>query len=311
MVRTSKVVATLLALFAASCGPTPLNMSSLGGSWYVWKPAQLLIEAGHQQQVLYREWKSSRVRVSEDFSSHHYYSGVDCLLWESSFGGPHIVYAGCRDRTPIVVVVMDGLEHWNMEAGGLVHVEKDRVNADGVPVRPTRIFTPAAIAAAAAQQPEFVPDAAAAVTDLAPSEVTVPVDPAAADAFGQTALHEAVRWYERDDPLPLVDALIQHGADVNAVDKYGRTALMGAAKLTHADVVRRLIQAGAYVNARDIDGTTALMEAGGALYNQVDMVQALLRAGANKTYRDKYGHTAFDMIRSNTDPQLKVLLAVE
>jgi len=41
------------------------------------------------------------------------------------------------------------------------------------------------------------------------------------------------------------------------------------------------------------------------------MVTLLLQRGANKYVRDKYGHTAFDAIRSNTDPQLKVLLATE
>ena len=286
-------------------------MSSLGGSWYVYKPASLLIEAGHQQQVLYREWKHGRVRIAEDIASQHYYSGVDCLLWESVIGGPDIVYAGCRDRVPIVVVVTEDLEHWSMEFRGLVRVEDDRVSADGVPIRPTLIFTPAAIAAAAAQQPEFTPGAEAALVDLEPIESSVPVDVHAIDIIGRTALHNAAAWYEREDPLPLVNALIEHGADVNAVDKYGWTALMIAAGLTHADVVRRLIEAGADVLARNENGETALMKAAGALDNQLEMVTLLLQRGANKYVRDKYGHTAFDAIRSNTDPQLKVLLATE
>jgi ankyrin repeat protein len=131
------------------------------------------------------------------------------------------------------------------------------------------------------------------------------------DIIGRTALHNAAGWFEREDPLPLVNALIEHGADVNAVDKYGFTALMIAADRTHANVVRRLIEAGASVLARNKGNETALMKAAGAIDNQVEMVTMLLRAGADKTVRDQYGHTAFDAIRSNTDPQLKELLAVQ
>ena len=54
---------------------------------------------------------------------------------------------------------------------------------------------------------------------------------------------------------------IQNGADVNAKDIYGWTALMWVAVRGHTETARVLIQNGADVNARDIHGYTALMTA--------------------------------------------------
>ncbi|MBQ1960542.1 MAG: ankyrin repeat domain-containing protein, partial [Akkermansia sp.] len=61
--------------------------------------------------------------------------------------------------------------------------------------------------------------------------------------------------------LQAVDALIKAGANVNAQDEDGNTALMDAADEGHTAVVLRLIQAGADVNARDDEGETALRKA--------------------------------------------------
>ncbi|MGO9568404.1 MAG: ankyrin repeat domain-containing protein [Desulfomonilaceae bacterium] len=48
------------------------------------------------------------------------------------------------------------------------------------------------------------------------------------------------------------------GADVNAKDNHGWTALMEAAKTGHLDVVKLLLDEGADVNAKDNYGWTAL-----------------------------------------------------
>ena len=54
-------------------------------------------------------------------------------------------------------------------------------------------------------------------------------------------------------------AFIEAGADVNAKDKNGKTALMIAAQNTISNAVRVLIDAGADVNVKDNNGKTALM----------------------------------------------------
>jgi ankyrin repeat protein len=59
------------------------------------------------------------------------------------------------------------------------------------------------------------------------------------------------------DGLQVVELLLQKGAPVNAVDDRGRTALMNAAELGHAAIVRRLLSAGADPTLRDKDGKTA------------------------------------------------------
>src|SRR5205809_551446 len=55
-----------------------------------------------------------------------------------------------------------------------------------------------------------------------------------------------------------VEALLKKGAYVNAKDKTGWTALMGAARKGHSDTVRALLEKGAYANAKDNNGWTAL-----------------------------------------------------
>ncbi len=98
---------------------------------------------------------------------------------------------------------------------------------------------------------------------------------------GMTALHWAA---ERGD-LPLTDALIRAHANVNVstlIDAY--TPLLIAAKSGHADVVRELIKAGANVNAVAGTGATALHLA--AQSGSVDAVAALLDKGADPNAKE-------------------------
>ncbi len=55
-----------------------------------------------------------------------------------------------------------------------------------------------------------------------------------------------------------VKRLIEEGADVNARDRVGETALMGASWNGHTEVVKLLIEAEADINAQDNWGHTAL-----------------------------------------------------
>ena len=58
-----------------------------------------------------------------------------------------------------------------------------------------------------------------------------------------------------------VESLIKKGAEVNAVDDYGFTALMHASRHGNTKIAKLLINKGADVNVDDIGGWTALMHA--------------------------------------------------
>lgn len=64
-----------------------------------------------------------------------------------------------------------------------------------------------------------------------------------------------------DGNLPMLRRMIEDGANVNAKDRVGITALMYAAFDKRKDVVDLLIEKGANVNATGVDNVTALMAA--------------------------------------------------
>ena len=78
-----------------------------------------------------------------------------------------------------------------------------------------------------------------------------------------------------------VEALLKAGAEIEAKDKDGRTALMLAAQYGHADTVRLLLAQGARADARDKRGWNAYMLAllspsGGIIHTVHDNVLKLL-----------------------------------
>ena len=79
----------------------------------------------------------------------------------------------------------------------------------------------------------------------------------ARDQDGSTPLHCAV-WKGH---LPMVEALVNAGADVNAQnenDHWGTTPLHAAAHANQAAIAQLLIDRGANVNAKDREGRTPL-----------------------------------------------------
>ena len=90
-----------------------------------------------------------------------------------------------------------------------------------------------------------------------------------------------------------VRALIRAGADVNAVDKDGKTALMRAVCKGHEEIVKLLLKAGTDVRAADKDGSTALM--GAARWGYEETVKLLLKAGADVHAADRDGSTALTL----------------
>jgi ankyrin repeat protein len=111
----------------------------------------------------------------------------------------------------------------------------------------------------------------------------------AQDDTGATALVHAARRGQTESARILLDA----GANVNTPDKHGRTALMYAARNGYPACTALLLARRALVNTRDKSGDTALLLA--ARYaGDPQVVRALLQAGADNNVKDGKSRSAFD-----------------
>ena len=108
--------------------------------------------------------------------------------------------------------------------------------------------------------------------------------------YGMTALHYAVRGGK----LPLIQLLLNRGAQVDALDESALTPLLHLSKTrSKADpipVMALLVSSGANVNARDESASTLLMYF--ARQGHAEAVQWLLAHGADRDARNKSGKTA-------------------
>ena len=111
--------------------------------------------------------------------------------------------------------------------------------------------------------------------------------------------------------LAAMDALLTAGADINARDQHGQTALMNAASDGQIEVVRLLADRGADLNHRAKYGLTAVMLA--VVRGHTEVVRILVEAGADLMPVGTgapgfHGKTATDLARARGDAQLLELL---
>ncbi|CAH0120618.1 hypothetical protein PAE9249_03139 [Paenibacillus sp. CECT 9249] len=84
--------------------------------------------------------------------------------------------------------------------------------------------------------------------------------------------------------------LLQEGADINATDGSGRTAVLAATRNNRADTVKALIQQGADINIRDNSLDNVLLYAGASGY--LEIVKLAIDAGADTKLTNRFGGTA-------------------
>jgi uncharacterized protein len=118
---------------------------------------------------------------------------------------------------------------------------------------------------------------------------------------------DAVRRRSVDE----LQRLLNVGADVNARDEYGQTALMLAAVNGHAPLVELLVGRGADLDHTAKYGLGALMLA--VVNGHVDVVRTLVRAGANPELRGSgapgfAGKTALDLAVARDEPEMVAIL---
>ena len=94
----------------------------------------------------------------------------------------------------------------------------------------------------------------------------------------------------RHNDLTQVQQLLADGADIEAADTHGNTALMISAAYGYAELARLLIDHGAEVNARGYIGNTALIDAVQEGYAEI--ARLLLDSGADVNARNQYGTSA-------------------
>ena len=91
-----------------------------------------------------------------------------------------------------------------------------------------------------------------------------------------------------------VQFLIDRGADVNAINELGDSALIDVASLGNDEIADILLKHGADPNAASDARDNAMHAAAGS--GNARLVELLLKAGANARYRTTLGETVFDAL---------------
>ena len=113
--------------------------------------------------------------------------------------------------------------------------------------------------------------------------------------------YDAVTIAAVANDIDMLDTVLRLGASAaNVTSPYDGTALIAAAHLGHAEVVRRLIEAGAPLDHVNNLGWTALMESvvlGDGGPDHVATARLLVQAGADRIIADRGGRTPLDHAR--------------
>jgi ankyrin repeat protein len=124
----------------------------------------------------------------------------------------------------------------------------------------------------------------------------------AKDDFGRTALIFAI---QNGGQTSIVKALLDRGADANATLADGRTPLM--LSIDSPDIVKALVEKGADINAKNRDtGESVLMTM--VLADNPESVKSLLARDANVNAKDDRGVTALMFAASNNKIVIAKLL---
>lgn len=153
--------------------------------------------------------------------------------------------------------------------------------------------------------PEIVIDAWGGDTMAVKAALDSGADVNAVDRGGGTALHQAAAKRH----VPVVKLLLAAGADAKIADSAGRTALHFAARYLQPEIAQLLLDAGADVDAVDEEGNTPLLDAIFAVRDDPATIRVLLAAGADKNRGNKHGVSPHSLAQGSANPSKKLWLA--
>lgn len=120
--------------------------------------------------------------------------------------------------------------------------------------------------------------------------------------YGETPL----AYISQQGDVEIVKLLISNGADINAQNKKGQSAINIAFNWRHIKIVILLLNLGANANLRTEQGDTILINA--IHRNEPNVVELLLNNGMNTEDRDKRGDTALIIAARSKKPNIVKLL---
>jgi hypothetical protein len=289
--RARALVGIASALAVGACVASD-DLTPEGGGWYT-SYTSSFPESGGNIRLYRRDGDEPPLLVDERAYVLRFYA-PDCILYSPNRESG-LTYAACGRRVPVPVAAYPP---WRMTGSyeadddGLRRVDTVRV-VDGNVVATVERVPLAEIRRVAESQPPLVPGwqaADRAEVMLEPVITDEPVDVDARDASGRTALMNAVIAKQRD----VVEVLLGQGADVNASDSVGYTALQMTIDIFDTDtvIVQRVLAAGAELEVRDPTGATPLIQA--AVIKNQPLFRIFLDAGADPCASDDDGETIVD-----------------
>lgn len=104
-----------------------------------------------------------------------------------------------------------------------------------------------------------------------------------------------------------VDGLCRGGVDVNSKSIFSKMSPLNyACAIRDVPIINKLIDYGANLNALDVDGYAPLHKA--AMLGQTDIVYALLQRGANANAKDRYLRSPLDYENDMPNEQVRKML---
>ncbi len=108
-----------------------------------------------------------------------------------------------------------------------------------------------------------------------------------ADSNGITPLMDAFTNPQQEEAFAIAQLYLQHGANIEAKDNWGRTPLMYAVANSNTEGVKLLLENGTDVSVKDNEGRTALFYA-----KSSEVIELLHNYGINLDTQDKNGMTS-------------------